>query len=81
MNPLDQYPGVRRYLYMVQWVANGVLAVAGAYFAASSAGVDDLPHWYVLTLAVAPVLWTYLGVTAQSNVSNDGDVDSYHLED
>lgn len=81
MNPLDQYPQVRRYLYMLQWVANGVLAVAGAYFAASSAGVDDLPHWYVLTLAVAPVLWTYLGVTAQSNVTTDGDVDTYHLED
>lgn len=82
MNPLDQYPAARRYLYMVQWVANGVLAVAGAYFAASSTGVDDLPRWYVLTLAVAPVLWTYLGVTAQANVTTDGDgTDFYHLED
>ena len=68
MNPLDQYPQVRRYLYLIQWVANGLLAVAGAYFVAAGVGVDDLPRWYVITLAVAPVLWTYLGITAQANV-------------
>ena len=71
MNPLDQYPQIRRYLYLLQWVANGVLSVAGAYFVAAGVAVDDLPRWYVITLAVAPVLWTYLGLTAQANVSTD----------
>ena len=70
MNPLDQYPQVRRYLYLLQWVANGFLAVAGAYFVAAGVGVDDLPSWYVITLACAPVLWTYFGITAQANVDS-----------
>lgn len=67
MNPLDKYPAIRSALYMVQWIANGVLVIAGVVFATLGTALDDLPRWYVLALAVAPVLWTYLGVTAQSN--------------
>lgn len=67
MNPLDRYPSVRAGLYMVQWFVNGVLTIAGVVFVTRGVPVENLPEWYVLALAVAPVLWTYLGVTAQSN--------------
>lgn len=69
MNPLDNRPGVRRILYIIQWVVNGVLTVAGAVFLIQGTATEDLPEWYVLTLGIAPVLWTYLGITAQSNVN------------
>jgi len=69
MNPLDNYPQIRRVLYAIQWLVNGVLTLAGAYFLISQTAPDDLPHWYVYTLALAPVLWTYLGITAQTNVT------------
>lgn len=71
MNPLDQYPAARSFLYMLQWVANGVLVIAGVVFTSLGTAIDELPKWYVLALAIAPVLWTYLGLTAQSNTPKD----------
>lgn len=68
MNPLDRYPAARSALYMLQWVVNGVLTIAGVVFVATDTGLDQLPSWYVVALAVAPALWTYLGLTAQQNV-------------
>ena len=67
MNPLNDYPQVRKVLYALQWLVNGVLVVAGAVFVANGTDTADLPQWYVLALAVGPVLWTYLGLTAQQN--------------
>ena len=67
MNPLEQYPSVRRALYTVQWILNGLATVLGAYFAATGTATDALPQWYVIGLAVLPVLWTYLGLTAAAN--------------
>lgn len=67
MNPLDRYPSVRAALYMIQWVVNGVLTIAGVVFVSRGVAIDRLPEWYVLALAIAPVLWTYLGLTAQRN--------------
>lgn len=82
MNPLDQYPEVRKYLYMLQWVANGVLAVAGAVFLFNGTDMDDLPQWYVIACGVAPVLWTYLGITAQTNIhDSDGKDGTVLVED
>ena len=80
MNPLNKYPRVREVCYFLQWVVNGVLALAGAYFAVIADGmtVAALPEWYAVTLACAPVLWTYLGLTAQANVF---PADRYHPED
>jgi hypothetical protein len=74
MNPLDQYPGVRKALYTVQWIVNGVLTVAGVVFLTKGQDPSHLPEWYVLTLAIAPVLWTYLGLTAQANTPSAKDV-------
>jgi uncharacterized membrane protein YhdT len=69
MNPLEQYPEARKYLYMLQWVVNAVVTIAGAYFLVDGTSMDDLPQWYVLTVGIAPVLWTVLGITAQTNVN------------
>ena len=71
MNPLDQYPGVRRALYTFQWIVNGVLTIAGAVFVAKGTSTEHLPDWYILALAIAPVLWTYLGLTAQKNTPTE----------
>lgn len=70
MNPLDQYPQIRKALYLVQWLVNGVLTIAGVVFLTQGTTPEDLPQWYILTLAIAPVLWTYLGITAQANVTD-----------
>lgn len=67
MNPLNDLPGVRKVLYVIQWVVNGILVVAGAVFVANGTEVEDWPAWYAMALAVGPVLWTYLGITAQQN--------------
>ena len=68
MNPLNDLPGVRKVLYLVQWVINGILVIAGVVFVTQGTSTEELPDWYVLALAVGPVLWTYLGLTAQQNV-------------
>lgn len=69
MNPLNEYPGLRKALYLIQWVANGVLVVTGAVLVATNTPFDDVPQWYSIALASGPILWTYLGLTAQQNVS------------
>lgn len=74
MNPLDSLPRVRAALYLVQWVVNGALTLAGGYFVLAGVGVDDLPRWYVITVGMAPLLWTYLGITAQANTPSYEDV-------
>lgn len=68
MNPLEDLPQVRKILYVIQWVVNGVLTLAGVYFVAQGTAMDDLPQWYVLALAMGPALWAYFGLTAQNNV-------------
>ena len=74
MNPLDQYPGIRKALYTLQWLVNGVLTIAGVVFLTRGTSTENLPDWYVLALAIAPVLWTYLGLTAQANTPSAKDV-------
>ena len=69
MNPLTNHPQIRAALYIVQWVVNGILTIAGTVFVALGTSLDALPTWYVLALAIAPVLWTYLGLTAQAHIT------------
>ncbi|MDB5716456.1 MAG: hypothetical protein JWO15_3853 [Sphingomonadales bacterium] len=66
MNPLDQYPAARRILYLLQWITTGATGVLGVIFAAQS----DVPRWYTITVAVLAFVWTYTGVTAQTNVTD-----------
>lgn len=65
MNPLNNYPEARKFLYLIQWVVNGVIVVAGAFYVLQDQSPDQ---WYVLVAGLGPVLWTYLGLTAQQNV-------------
>ena len=74
-NPLDRHPDVRAILYMIQWAVTGVQTVLSAYFAFDLGSVDGWPRWFLATLAVAPVLWAYLGVTAQANTPSSLDLD------
>jgi hypothetical protein len=67
MNPLDQYPSIRRALYTLQWIASGAMGVLGIILAANGNGVDDLPGWYNTTALVLAFVWTYTGITAQTN--------------
>lgn len=71
MNPLQEYPRVRRALYLIQWAVSGVQAVLSAIFAFvyGASDLEDWPRWFLGTLAVLPVAWAYLGLTAQTNVS------------
>lgn len=74
MNPLDQYPSIRKFLYTVQWIYNGLAALVGAYFTVNGTALDSLPKWYVLALGIAPVFWAYLGLTASANTPSVKDV-------
>jgi len=65
MNPLNDYPQARKVLYIIQWVVNGVITIAGAYYLLADQTPDK---WYLIAAGLGPVLWTYLGLTAQQNV-------------
>lgn len=66
---LSDYPQMRKALYLVQWIYNGALAVMGAVLVVQQTPLAEAPQWYLLMAGVGPVLWTYLGLTAQTNVS------------
>lgn len=63
MNPLDQYPGARKALYIIQWIVNLVLGVVAIILTA----LGKSPEWFVLTGAAFNFVWTYTGITAQAN--------------
>ena len=74
MNPLDRFPRVREVLYLIQWTVTGIQTVLSAYFVFDFGNDVSLwPQWFLASLAVAPVLWTYLGITAQANVDTHGE--------
>lgn len=65
MNPLNDYPGARKALYLLQWITTGLTGIGGIYYASQSA---DVPTWYTLTVAILAFVWTYTGITAAQNV-------------
>lgn len=70
MNPLDKHPKVREILLLIQWLVTGAQAVCSALFLfIYGESPDQWPVWFMASLAVAPVLWAYLGFTAQHNVT------------
>lgn len=75
MNPLDQYPSVRRFLYFVQWVTTGLTGIGGLYFATTDAST---PNWYTLTVAILAFAWSYTGVTAQVNTPSPSTPKNEH---
>lgn len=69
MNPLDSYPNLRRILYVVQWLTNLVLGIVSIVLVA----LGDNPMWWVIVQAVFNFVWTYTGLTAQTNVADRQD--------
>lgn len=65
MNPLNDHPAARRALYQVQFVVAGVLLLLGVGYGAAG---NELPQWYAITSTVTAALWSYLGITAASNL-------------
>lgn len=66
MNPLDQYPDIRRSLYLLQWIVNGVLGVIAIVLTI----LGTSPLWYVIVTGVFNFIWSYTGITAQTNVTD-----------
>jgi len=69
-NPLDEYPQVRRALYLAQWLLNGVMGVLTIVLLAVGDGLT-LPVWFIITGAVLNFVWTYTGITARSNTPQE----------
>jgi hypothetical protein len=65
MNPLESYPGIRKALYIVQWVANLVMGVLGIVFLNDAD--PGVPSAFTLAGLVLAFVWTYTGVQAASN--------------
>lgn len=63
MNPLEQYPSIRKNLYIAQWLVNLVLGCIAVVLTI----MGNSPMWYVITTAVFNFIWSYTGMTAQSN--------------
>jgi hypothetical protein len=71
MNPLENYPGARKILYIGQWVANLVMGVLGIVFLNDSkAGV---PSQFVLAGLILSFVWTYTGIQASANTPDAPD--------
>lgn len=68
MNPLNEYPAIRKALYTVQFVVSGVLLLIGVGYGATGA---DIPQWYTVASVVTAALWSYLGLTAASNTPTE----------
>lgn len=65
MNPLDSHPQARRIAYFVQWTVNLVLGATAVVLTT----LGESPLWYVIATGVANFLWSYTGLTAQTNVT------------
>lgn len=63
MNPLEMYPRVRRWLYLAQWVVNLLLGAIAVVLTT----LGESPLWYVIATGVFNFVWSYTGITAQSN--------------
>ena len=69
-NPLDEYPGARKALYLIQWITTGVTGVLGLVY--TFQGDGNPPHWYTVTVACLAFVWAYTGITAQGNTPAGG---------
>jgi hypothetical protein len=67
MNPLTKYPRAREIAYLVWWIASGVTGVTMAVYLAIQP--DSVPTPVMVATLVVSLGGTYLGFTAQSNVT------------
>lgn len=64
MNPLSDYPTVRRWLYLVSFLLG--LGLGGAQVGYAAANVDQ-PTWLLVSLAVYAFVAAGTGLTAVQN--------------
>lgn len=69
MNPLTKYPRVREVAYLVWWIASGVTGVAMAVYLAIPPA--EVPTPVLVSTLVVALGGTYLGFTAQTNVTGN----------
>lgn len=69
MNLLENYPGIRKVLYVAQWLTNLVMGILGIVFLNDSH--EGVPSQFTLAGLIAAFVWTYTGITASSNVPED----------
>jgi hypothetical protein len=65
VNPLNEYPKVRKAAYIFQWAVNLVLGVLGIVFLNT---YDEVPEWFIIAGLVFNFIWSYTGLTAQQNM-------------
>lgn len=65
MNPLDDYPNIRKWIYTAFWVLALVQGGCNVAFLA----VGELPVWLVVINVVVPFVGGYIGYTAKRNVN------------
>lgn len=69
MNPLNEYPRIRKAVYAVQWVVSGVLGATGVALLAIDP--HNIPLWYTIATGVVAFATVYTGVTANRNVTGN----------
>lgn len=69
MNPLTKHPKVREVAYLLWWIASGVTGVTWAAYLAIQP--DDVPTPVLVAALVVSLAGTYLGFTAQTNVTGN----------
>jgi hypothetical protein len=77
MNPLDNYPSARKVAYLLQWLSTLATGILGVIFTAG----DEVPEWYTVTVAVLAFVWSYTGLTAQTNVDQPAHRDERGASD
>lgn len=78
MNPLDEYPQLRKILYLVQWVVSALLFIITAVVLVVTDG--DVPTWLAATTAGFNAFTALTGRTAETRVS-DPETDVEELTD
>ena len=74
MNPLDEYPQIRKALYIAQWTVNLVLGAVAVVLTS----LGESPAWFIIASGVFNFIWSYAGLTAQNNVNPPLEGDPYH---
>jgi hypothetical protein len=71
VNPLSEYPQVRKAAYIFQWAVNLILGILGIVFLNT---YDEMPEWFIIAGLVFNFIWSYTGLTAQQNMPSYEDV-------
>lgn len=68
MTPLEQYPGARKLVYLLFWVAGLIIGAISVYVAVAT--TEPAPSWLKGAQAVLAFLAVPIGYTAAANVTD-----------